>query len=115
MGDRKTAAKIVKKLAEENPWIEQEEEFFGQPNTDYDFSKTNISTTRKKIAQLEKEQETLSRKVNHKVAGMIEKAERDYKELKNKREIVTRNKAKLLHTIKELDERKQRALQVAYT
>ena len=112
--EKKTAAKIVERLEEENPWIKQEEEFFGQPNTDYDFTKIKMKTICKQMNGLKKEQEVLSRKVNHKVAGMIEKAERDYKELKKKREIVTRDKAKLLHTIKELDERKQKALQVAY-
>ena len=113
--EKKTAEKVVEKLEKDFPWIQQEQEFFGQPNTDYDFNNCDMKTINKQINKLEKEQEDLQRKVNHKVTGMIEKAERDYKELKKKREIVTRDKAKLLHTIKELDERKQKALQVAYT
>ena len=45
---------------------------------------------------------------------MIEKAESDYAELKKKREIIKRDKDKIMATIDELMERKNRALRETY-
>ena len=45
--------------------------------------------------------------------GMIEKAEQDYLELKKKREIIMEDRASIMKTIHELDERKKKALEIA--
>ena len=45
---------------------------------------------------------------------MIEKAEQDYLELKKKREIILEDRASIMKTIHELDERKKKALEIAY-
>ncbi len=48
------------------------------------------------------------------VMGMIEKAEQDYVDLKKKREIIQADRAKIMKTIQELDQRKKKALELAY-
>ena len=106
----------MKKLKKEYAWIAAEEQFFGQPGSDYDFKTKKVGSTslQNKLNALEKKQNELSKRINHKVMGMIEKAESDYAELKKKREIIKRDKDKIMATIDELMERKNRALRETY-
>jgi len=112
--DRRVAQETIKTLRTNHKWIEAEEQFFGQAGSDYDFESKNIADISRKLAALEKKQESLSQRINHKVMGMIEKAESDYAELRKKREIIKRDKQKIMRTIDELMERKNRALKETY-
>ena len=47
--------------------------------------------------------------------GMIEKAEQDYLDLKKKREIILEDRASIMKTIEQLDTRKKKALEIAYS
>jgi structural maintenance of chromosome 2 len=74
----------------------------------------------KKIAEMqsryenekkEKEMAQLSRKINKKALGMMEKAEKQYEELMKKRGIIEKDRSKIQAVIAELDEKKNKALQ----
>jgi len=112
--EQRAATDTVKSLREQYAWIEAEEQFFGQRGSDYDFAEKGVKPIARQLAVLEKEQLGLSQRINHKVMGMIEKAEADYAELKQKREIIRRDKHKIMSTIDELMERKNRAVRETY-
>ena len=48
-------------------WIEAERDYFGRPDTDYDFESRDVAGAKRELRALEKEQETLSKKINKKV------------------------------------------------
>lgn len=114
--ERKSAAKEVKKLRRLHTWIDAQEQFFGKPGTEFAFfqDKKSVAALPRTLKTLEKRQAELSQRINHKVMGMIEKAESDYAELKKKREIIKRDKNKIMTTIEELMDRKNRALKETY-
>jgi len=112
--DCRISSDTMTKLKKEHAWIAAEEQFFGQTGSDYDFKSTKVGSLDRQLNALEKKQSELSKRINHKVMGMIEKAESDYAELKKKREIIKRDKDKIMATIEELMERKNRALRETY-
>lgn len=117
LADETAAAnKIVSSLKEAHSWIAEEESFFGKADTDYDFSAKGFSAKKlaTDLAKLKAQQDTIGRGINHKVMGMIEKAEQDYVDLKRKRDIILADRAKIMKTIEELDQRKKKALEIAY-
>jgi structural maintenance of chromosome 2 len=93
------------------PWIQSEKEAFGVQGGDYDFESTNPSEMSIQLKQLKHEQETLGRKINKKVMGMIEKAEGEYTELLRKRKVVENDKKKIQAVIEELDVKKKSELE----
>lgn len=112
--DESDAKHIVKKLEKTNPWIESEKEFFGREHTDYDFRRREPSAASRRLVELKEEQSLLSKKINKKVMGMIEKAEQEYQGLMNKRHIVENDKEKITSVIKELDAKKNEALETTW-
>lgn len=113
--DKESAEQQIKKLLDKNPWISQDESYFGNPNSDYNFNDKNPKEVSKKLKQLEEEQESLSRKINKKVMGMIEQASNEYQDLLNKRDTIEKDKAKIQQAIDDLDEKKIKALNNTYT
>jgi structural maintenance of chromosome 2 len=89
------AAKAVLDLLAKHPWIHNERQYFGQSHTDYDFNRQNPKTAQAELRSLEKTQAELSRKINKKVLGMIETAEREYNDLRNKKTIIETDKMKI--------------------
>jgi structural maintenance of chromosome 2 len=109
--DKASAESYVEAMIEQQPWIEAEKQFFGRPHTDYDFDARDISKAQKRLKELKDEQAALSKKINKKVMGMIEKAEQEYQELIHKRQIIENDRAKIEKVITELDEKKNEAMQ----
>ena len=77
------------------PWITSEREHFGKRGTDYDWSQGGVDAkfddyraSREKIAKL-------GQQLNKKVLQMIDKAEEEYQELSGKKDIVSKDKAKI--------------------
>merc|ERR1712127_741031 len=64
-----------------------------------------------KLKNLKQEQSSLTRKINKKVMGMIEKAEGEYTELLRKRKVVENDKKKIQAVIENLDVKKKSELQ----
>jgi len=103
-------SKKLELLEAANEWIAQEKAFFGRPGTDYDFEAGNIKQCQSQAKKLSADEELLRKKINHKVMGMIEKAEADFKELKSKRDRIMADRKVIESTIAELDHRKNETL-----
>ncbi|XP_030644090.1 structural maintenance of chromosomes protein 2 [Chanos chanos] len=107
------AARVARMLAE-NDWIAQERHLFGQPNTAYDFQANSPKEAGQRLKRLEETREKLERNVNRRAMNMLSEAEERYNDLKKKKRIVENDKAKILETIAELDQKKNEALNVAW-
>ncbi|GBG33111.1 Structural maintenance of chromosomes protein 2-2 [Hondaea fermentalgiana] len=108
------AAREGKQLRANNPWIASEEQFFGKPHTDYDFAARNPSQAKKRLAELDAAQNKMSRNVNKKVMGMIDKAEQEYEDLNRKRTIIEKDRKTIERVIKDLDTKAEQALQTSW-
>mmetsp|Transcript_18379 Transcript_18379/g.27767 ORF Transcript_18379/g.27767 Transcript_18379/m.27767 type:complete len:1218 (-) Transcript_18379:74-3727(-) len=109
--DRANAEKAVAHMLKKYSWIESEKSAFGVEGGDYDFSTVNVGDLKSQLGDLESEQDTLSKKINKKVMGMIEKAEAEYTELLRKRKVVENDKKKIQAVIEELDVKKKSELE----
>ncbi|TSO98553.1 Structural maintenance of chromosomes protein 2 [Bagarius yarrelli] len=107
------AARVTRMLAE-NDWISSERHLFGQPNSAYDFKENNPKEAGQRLKRLEETKDKLERNINRRAMNMLSEAEERYNDLKKKKRIVENDKAKILETIKELDQKKNEALNVAW-
>jgi len=112
--DGADAQKCVDLMIEKYPWIQQERQFFGRQQTDYDFNSRNPSDTSKRLKELQQEQQNLSKKINKKVISMIDRAESEYEELMHKRAVVEKDKRKIQAVIEDLDIKKNQQLQTTW-
>eukprot|EP00903_Cladosiphon_okamuranus_P020312 g18637.t1 len=112
--DRRKAKHAVDKMLSQYPWIAEEKAFFGRPQTDYDFEARDPHVAQANLKSLREEQASLSKKINKKVMGMIEKAETEYKELIHKKKVVENDKKKIEDVIDELDQKKIQTLQTTW-
>ncbi|KAM9449577.1 structural maintenance of chromosomes protein 2 [Clarias gariepinus] len=107
------AARVTRMLAE-NDWISSERHLFGQANSAYDFKVNNPKEAGQRLKRLEETKDKLERNINRRAMNMLSEAEERYNDLKKKKRIVENDKAKILETIKELDQKKNEALNVAW-
>ena len=56
-------------------WIATEKQYFGQPNTAYDFEATDPKEAARKLNKLEETRDKLSKNVNMRAMTMLGKAE----------------------------------------
>jgi len=112
--DKKDASKFVEHLEKKYSWIATEKQFFGKPNTDFDFKARSPQEAQKELTSLQEEQAKLSKQINKKVMSMFEKAEQEYKELVEKKKIIENDRAKIEAVIAELDEKKNEALNTTW-
>ncbi|CAG5941191.1 unnamed protein product [Menidia menidia] len=108
------AADKVTRMLEEHDWIQSERQYFGQPNTSYDFKINNPREAGQRLKKLEETTSKLERNVNKRAMNMLNEAEERYNDLMKKKRIVENDKAKILQTIEELDQKKNEALNVAW-
>uniref|UniRef100_A0A8C2EDN9 Structural maintenance of chromosomes protein n=1 Tax=Cyprinus carpio TaxID=7962 RepID=A0A8C2EDN9_CYPCA len=109
-----SAVATVTRMLAENEWISSEKHLFGQPNTAYDFKTNNPKEAGQRLKRLEETKDKLERNVNRRAMNMLSEAEERYNDLKKKKRIVENDKAKILETIEELDQKKNEALNVAW-
>lgn len=103
--------------------------FFGNSGTEYDFKARSPAEAQKELARLQDEQAKLAKNINKKVMSMFEKyvlsvlclslrtifrAEQEYQELVEKKRIIENDKAKIEAVIRELDEKKNEALNTTW-
>ncbi|XP_064477399.1 structural maintenance of chromosomes protein 2-like [Ornithodoros turicata] len=108
------AQEKLRNLLHHYPWIDSEKQYFGKPNTEYDFKANNPSEVGRRIQCLKDAKEKLGQNVNKRVQNMLLKAEEQYQDLMQKKRIVMNDKAKISDVIKELDEMKNQVLQEAW-
>jgi structural maintenance of chromosome 2 len=113
--EKGNAEKFVKNSIVKHPWIESEKEHFGVKGGDYDFEAIDPIATTNKLKKLKDEQNSLSKKINKKVMGMIEKAEGEYTDLLRKKKVIENDKKKIEGVIDELDKKKKTELTRTYT
>ena len=56
-------------------WITEEKQYFGKPNTAYDFAESNPKEAGKRIQVLTESKEKLAKNVNMRAMNMLGKAE----------------------------------------
>lgn len=108
---RAGAEKLISKLANDHPWIDEESEQFGVEGSPYVFDEERTSSSRKKVEALEARQESLAKKINKKAMHLFETAKEEYRNLMKKRGIIETDKEKIERTIGELDRKKLVALE----
>lgn len=108
---RAGAEKVVEDLDKKYSWIEQEKELFGVAGHDYEFDDRRLARATKRLKQLLKSQEELSRKINKKAMHMFETAMEEYRSLMSKKEIVEKDKEKIEEVIAGLDKQKMIAVE----
>lgn len=104
--DDKESHVVVQRLEKTHPWIEKEKSFFGKKGTDFDFEANSYQDNKTRLDDLSSQQKTLSKNINKKAMVMFEKAEQEYKDLLQKRDIILNDKCKIEHVIRDLDEKK---------
>eukprot|EP00566_Odontella_aurita_P002130 CAMPEP_0113537252 /NCGR_PEP_ID=MMETSP0015_2-20120614/6726_1 /TAXON_ID=2838 /ORGANISM="Odontella" /LENGTH=1061 /DNA_ID=CAMNT_0000436733 /DNA_START=557 /DNA_END=3742 /DNA_ORIENTATION=- /assembly_acc=CAM_ASM_000160 len=109
--EKANAERLISSIMKKYPWIESEKDAFGVVGGDYDFESTDPSGMSTQLKTLKSEQESLAKKINKKVMGMIEKAEGEYTELLRKRKVVENDKKKIQAVIEELDAAKKSELE----
>lgn len=112
--DSQDAADKVSRMLEEHDWIQSERHFFGQPNSSYDFKTNNPREAGQRLKKLEETTTKLERNVNKRAMNMLNEAEERYNDVMKKKRIVENDKAKILQTIEELDQKKNEALKIAW-
>lgn len=86
---------LARELMERHAWIASDRQFFGRPHTGFDFTAQDPAGALGELKALEKAQAELGRRINKKVVGMIESAEREYSDLVAKKRIIENDKAKI--------------------
>jgi structural maintenance of chromosome 2 len=103
------------KLERENTWIKSEKSQFGKANTAFDFSNTTLEGARTTLSNLQADLNRSSKTVNKKVMSMYDKADKEYRDLMDKRGIVESDKKKIENVIVELDDKKKEAIKKTWS
>ena len=101
----------VNSMEKEHEWIATEKEFFGEVGSDYDFEARNAKKVMKNMAALKIRQEALEKKINRKVMGMIQRAEKEYTDLIQKKRSLEDDRHKIEEVIATLDIKKKTAIE----
>ena len=105
-------------MLKEHDWIAAEKQYFGVEGTAYEFRQGDPSRDpkmcKRRLAELKSASEKLANRVNMKVMSMFEKAEKEYSDLLQKKQIVEGDRSKIESAIAELDEKKNEALRKAH-
>ncbi|NXK91437.1 SMC2 protein, partial [Formicarius rufipectus] len=108
------AAAKVTKMLKEHEWIASERQFFGQPNTAYDFKSKNPKEAIQNLQKLQECIEKMGRNVNTRAMNLLSDTEERYSDLMKKKRIVESDKLKILAAIEELDQKKNETLDIAW-
>jgi len=109
--DTGNAKRVISTLTSKFEWIEESKDDFGIEGGDYDFKALDVDEQTNELKRLQEDQSKLSKKINKKVMGMIEKAEAEYSELRRKRRVIENDKTKIQSVIEELDIKKKTELE----
>merc|ERR1711957_847338 len=112
--DDQEAHKVVARMEQQHPWIEKERHFFGKAGTDFDFEANSYPDNKTRLDEMNAQQKSLGKNINKKAMAMFEKAEQEYQELLQKRDIILNDKCKIEEVIADLDEKKIETLRHAW-
>ncbi|XP_067931601.1 structural maintenance of chromosomes protein 2-like [Watersipora subatra] len=109
-----SASKEVENLKQKYDWIADEQQYFGQANSAYDFSQNDPERTASQISKLQEKRKGLERNVNMRAMSMLDQAQAQHNDMLRKRRILVQDKEKLAIVIAELNEKKNIAVEKAY-
>ncbi|NXW58265.1 SMC2 protein, partial [Eurystomus gularis] len=112
--DTADAATKISKLLKEYEWIAADKRLFGQPNTPYDFKMNNPKEAAEKLQKFQEQKKNLGRNLNLRAMNLLSDTEERYNELMRKKRIVESDKEKILAAIEDLDQRKTKAVHIAW-
>ena len=72
----------VEQMLEKYEWISNERQFFGQPNTAYDFAANDMKEVSRRLSKLQETKEKLGKNVNMRAMNMLGKAEEKVRQSK---------------------------------
>ncbi|EGG18907.1 structural maintenance of chromosome protein [Cavenderia fasciculata] len=104
------AEACIRNLDKQHPWIKSQKHFFGMQHGDFDFE-NNPQQKISAMLKLRAQQNETGGNLNKNVLKLHDQVERDYVDLKNKKETVEKDKEKIEAVIKELDEKKNESLE----
>ncbi|XP_059613694.1 structural maintenance of chromosomes protein 2 [Phlebotomus argentipes] len=100
-------------LEKKFPWILEDKEYFGAKNTKYDYSQEDPKAAEKKLHKMQEIKDRMSRTINEKAMMLLEREEADFKMVVKQRENVEKDKATILKTMKEVDQKKNEQVKKA--
>ena len=112
--DRKAAENTAALIMKEHKWVAEEKHLFNRPKSQFDFQAKDIRETMERMKKLREQEVKLAGSINKKVKDMIDTAEDKYKVLKERIEILEKDKASIEMSIADLDKKKNEALEAAY-
>lgn len=110
------AARNVKNLLKNNPWINEEKKDFGNEAAGYPFKKTdfNPDSVKKQVADLQAKKSTLAKTVNMRANVALVDKEKECEDVSKRRRIVEADKEKLIEYMKEVDLKRKEELKKAF-
>ncbi|XP_011496174.1 PREDICTED: structural maintenance of chromosomes protein 2 [Ceratosolen solmsi marchali] len=114
---KNTANECKNKITEylrKHEWIEQEQKYFGEKGSMYDFETNNPEEMGQKTREFEGILAKLSRTVNARAMHHLNQEEEQHTDLLKKKKILEGDRKKILESIKKLDEKKKSTLLEAW-
>ncbi|KAJ1737582.1 Structural maintenance of chromosomes protein 2 [Coemansia sp. Benny D160-2] len=102
---------VLNDLLKEHPWIVDQRQSFGQPNSAYDFVKNDPVQAKRNLRKLESQFESMRKTTNTAVMANIENVTKRETSLKQMLKTVIRDKRKIEDTIESLDKYKVETLE----
>uniref|UniRef100_A0A915IJC3 Structural maintenance of chromosomes protein n=1 Tax=Romanomermis culicivorax TaxID=13658 RepID=A0A915IJC3_ROMCU len=112
--DKAAALGIVEQMKSAYTWIPEQEHNFGKAGSQFDFSKTDMHESAKRLKSMQEQKEKLQRNINTRAMNMLNQEEQRCANLLKKKSIVESDKLKIEDVIKGLDEKKKIALEEAW-
>lgn len=97
-------------MIREYPWIKEDRESFGQPQSFYDFKTQDPAEAQAKRKKLGEKKDTLLKTVNQRAMATLGEKEEQFADLKEKRVKVMSDKIKIQAVIRECDDQKNDAI-----
>mmetsp|Transcript_22075 Transcript_22075/g.34306 ORF Transcript_22075/g.34306 Transcript_22075/m.34306 type:complete len:241 (-) Transcript_22075:19-741(-) len=94
--------------------VAEEKHLFNRPKSQFDFQSKDITETKERVKKLREQEAKLAGSINKKVKDMIDTAEDKYKVLKERIEILEKDKEAIEMSITDLDKKKNEALEESY-
>lgn len=102
--------RVVQGLLKEYSWIPEQEEYFGQSGSPYDFKRVNVNECRQSLKRLQERIKGMKKNVNTKVMNTIESVEKKEADLKHMVTTIEKDRRKIESTISTLNDYKRQAL-----
>ncbi|XP_073977324.1 structural maintenance of chromosomes 2 isoform X3 [Rhodnius prolixus] len=95
-------------------WIENDQQYFGQPNGVYDFSKNDPKEAGQKVKRLNEMKDKMGKQLNSKAMDMLSTQEDRFQNVMDKKSMVEEDRSKILSVIEELDLKKDQVIREAW-